>query len=84
MTVHVHPLSSHTRRVWDGSRLELWIRQPPVDGAANTATVDEVARWLGVPRRSVRLVSGATSRTKILEVEGLGRLPDTPDAASPV
>jgi uncharacterized protein YggU (UPF0235/DUF167 family) len=67
--------------VWDGTRLELWIHEAPVDGAANAATVDDVATWLGVPRRLVRLVSGSTARTKVLEVEGVTALPP-PDLAS--
>ncbi|HXQ44064.1 MAG TPA: DUF167 domain-containing protein [Acidimicrobiales bacterium] len=75
MTVRVHPRSARERRAWDGTRLELWIRQPPVDGAANAATVDEVARWLGIPRRLVRIVAGHTSRTKIVEVGGVDALP---------
>lgn len=75
VTVRVHPRASHPHRVWDGSRLELWIRQPPVDGAANTATMDEVAHWLGVPRRSVQIVSGHSARTKVLEIEGVTDLP---------
>jgi uncharacterized protein YggU (UPF0235/DUF167 family) len=75
VTVRVHPRAAIVRRAWDGTRLELWIRQPPVDGAANVATVDEVARWLGVPRRCVHLVTGAASRTKILEIEDIAALP---------
>jgi hypothetical protein len=59
----------------DGSCLELWIRQAPVDGVANAATLAEVAEWLGVPRRRVRLVSGAAARVKILEIEGVAALP---------
>jgi uncharacterized protein YggU (UPF0235/DUF167 family) len=34
-----------------------------------------VAEWLGVPRRRVRLVSGAAARVKILEIEGVAALP---------
>jgi uncharacterized protein YggU (UPF0235/DUF167 family) len=75
VTVRVHPRAAFERRAWDGTRLESWIRHPPVDGAANAATVDEVARWLGVPRRCVHRVTGARSRTKILEIEGIAVLP---------
>jgi len=81
VTVRVHPRAARQRQVWDGTRLELWIHQPPVDGAANEATVEEVARWLGVPPRLVRMVSGHTSRTKVLDVDGIAALPP-PDAAS--
>ncbi len=50
-----------------------------VDGQATEAALAAVAAAFGVRRRSVTLVAGAASRTKILEVEGadpgaLGRL----------
>jgi uncharacterized protein len=75
VTVRVHPRASRPRRQWDGAQLELWIHQPPVDGAANEAVVDEIADWLGVAPRFVRLVSGPSSRTKIVEIEGVTALP---------
>ncbi|HEX5533691.1 MAG TPA: DUF167 domain-containing protein [Actinomycetales bacterium] len=40
-----------------------------VDGAANEAALAAVAEALGVRRRQVVLVSGATSRTKVVEVD---------------
>jgi uncharacterized protein len=86
VTVRVHPRATRRRRTWDGTRIELWIHEPPVDGAANDAVVEEIARWLGVPRRSVHLVSGTTARTKILEIEGLDALPppDAPPRSDPL
>ncbi len=39
-----------------------------VEGAATEAALKAVAEALGVPARDVTLVSGATSRTKVLEV----------------
>ncbi|NQW20549.1 MAG: DUF167 domain-containing protein [Chloroflexi bacterium] len=47
------------------------VKAPPVDGAANNALVQIVAKALGVPRNKVMLVSGVTTRNKILVVEGL-------------
>jgi uncharacterized protein YggU (UPF0235/DUF167 family) len=41
-----------------------------VDGAATQAALDALARALGVRPRHVRLVSGVTSRDKLVEVEG--------------
>ena len=61
--------------MWDGAQLELWIRQPPVDGAANAAVIETVARWLSVSRHSVRIVSGVTGRVKLVDVSGLNVLP---------
>jgi uncharacterized protein YggU (UPF0235/DUF167 family) len=41
-----------------------------VDGQATEAALAAVATAFGIRRRAVTLVAGATSRTKILEVEG--------------
>ena len=44
--------------------------EPAVDGRANRACVDALAAALGVPRRAVRIVAGAGSRSKVVEVDG--------------
>jgi hypothetical protein len=41
-----------------------------VDGQATEAALAAVATAFGLRRRAVTLVAGATSRTKIIEVEG--------------
>jgi uncharacterized protein YggU (UPF0235/DUF167 family) len=45
----------------------------PADGAANEALLRLVAEAAGVPRTSVRLVTGATGRRKVVAVEGADR-----------
>ena len=47
------------------------LQAPPVDGAANAALVDLLAGSLGVPRRAVRIVAGASSRSKTVDVDGV-------------
>lgn len=47
------------------------VTAPPVDGAANEALVRLLAKTLRVPKGAVAIVSGETSRTKIVRVEGL-------------
>ena len=42
----------------------------PSDGAANVALVRLLAKVLGVAKRDVRLVSGATARLKRLHISG--------------
>lgn len=44
-----------------------------VDGQATAAALQALAKALGVPRRDVVLVSGATSRTKAVEVPDASR-----------
>ena len=52
--------------------LKLRVRAVAEGGAANRAVTELLARALGVPKRSVRLVSGASSRLKQVAVEGDG------------
>jgi len=48
------------------------VAAPAVDGAANQALLRLIADLLDVPRRDVRLLSGATARTKVIAVDGVG------------
>ena len=44
---------------------------PAVEGAANQALLRLLATELDVPKRDVRLVAGAASRTKLVVVDGI-------------
>ena len=46
------------------------VSERAVDGKATDAALRALADALGVRRADVRLVTGATSRTKIVEIEG--------------
>jgi uncharacterized protein YggU (UPF0235/DUF167 family) len=48
--------------------LEVRVAAAPADGAANEEVVKLLARALGVPKSSVKLISGQTSRMKRFEV----------------
>jgi len=47
------------------------VAAPPVEGAANQALLRLLAAELDVPRRDVRLIAGASGRTKLVAVEGI-------------
>lgn len=71
-SVRVQPRSSRTGvEGVHGDALKVRVNAPPVDGAANEAVVEVLAEALGVPRRAVRIVAGDSSRTKVVEVEGV-------------
>ena len=57
------------RREPDGSLL-VSVTARAREGKANAAVVKAVAKALHVPKSSVRIVSGLSSRTKTLEVPG--------------
>lgn len=54
-----------------GNAWKIRVAAPPQDGRANAAVVELLARTLAVPSRAVTLVAGATSRDKVIEVEGI-------------
>lgn len=51
--------------------LEVRVTVPPDGGRANAAVCRLVAGALGVPKSSVSVVRGSTSRHKMLAVEGI-------------
>ncbi len=71
-TVRVQPRAS--RAAIDGlhgDALKLRVSAPPVEGAANEAVVALLADALDVARRAVRIVAGESSRSKVVEVDGV-------------
>lgn len=56
-----------------GEGWKLRVAAPPERGKANDAVVSFLADTLSVPRASVSIVSGASSRDKIVELAGIGQ-----------
>lgn len=54
-----------------GSALKIRVQAAPSDGAANQAVVALIAASLGIPRRTVTIIAGTTSRSKVIEVAGV-------------
>jgi len=47
------------------------VHAPPVDGKANQALIELIAKRLGMAKSSVSIISGASSRNKIIRIEGI-------------
>ena len=62
-------------------RLKIQITAPPVDGQANKAIVQFLAKQLGVKKKDVTLVSGETGRRKRVRIAASP--PPTPPPCSP-
>ena len=54
-----------------GEALKLALTAPPVEGRANQACIAYLAEFLNVPRSSVTIAAGETSRQKLICVAGL-------------
>jgi hypothetical protein len=68
----VQPRASRTRVVGEhDGRLKIQLAAPPVDGEANAALVDFLARALGVRKADVSIARGEAGRRKTVRVVGV-------------
>ncbi len=74
LSVRIQPRASKNEiiRREDGG-IKIRLTAPPVDGAANEALVRFLADTFSVSKSQVGIVSGHTSRDKIVRVEGVGK-----------
>lgn len=72
LKIKVVPGASRTQLSgWLGDMLKVRVSAPPEKGKANAAVEALLARELGLPVKSVRIVSGTGSPQKLVEIEGL-------------
>ncbi len=74
LTIKVHPRAKRsgvTGRLGDAWKVPL--AAPPTDGKANDECIRFFAELANVPRARVRIVSGLTSRLKVVEIEGISQ-----------
>jgi uncharacterized protein (TIGR00251 family) len=70
--VRVQPRAKKNAVVGElGDALKLALTAPPVEGRANEACVAFFAELLNVPRSSVTIAAGHSSRNKIIRVAGV-------------
>jgi uncharacterized protein len=78
LTLKVRPGARET--AFAGKLGEAWklkVAAPPVDGKANETILRFLAKLAGLPAAGVRIVSGFTGSTKIVELDGID--PETLD-----
>jgi uncharacterized protein (TIGR00251 family) len=70
--IKVHPRAKKNAITGElGDALKVSVTTPPVEGRANLACIELLAKLLKVPRSSVTIASGQTSRNKVMRVTGL-------------
>lgn len=72
ITIKAHPRAKRSAiagRFGDAWKLDL--AAPPVDGKANEECIRFFAQFAAVPRSRVRIVTGASGRLKVIEIEGM-------------
>jgi uncharacterized protein len=70
--VKVHPRARKNAISGElGDALKVSLTSPPIDGRANEACIEFLAKLLNVARSSVTIAAGETSRRKVIRVAGL-------------
>lgn len=71
LRLQVQPNAKQTAVVGvHGEALKIRLHARPVEGAANQALLTWLAKFFAVPQRQVQLKYGASSRQKVVEIEG--------------
>ncbi len=70
--VKVHPRAKKNAITGEvGEALKLALTAPPLEGRANQACIEFLAEVLKVPRSSVTIAAGESSRSKVIRVRGM-------------
>ena len=70
--VKVHPRARQNAINGEiGDALKLSLTAPPIEGRANEACIEFLAKLLKLPRSSVTIASGHKSCRKVIRVDGL-------------
>jgi hypothetical protein len=70
--VKLHPRAKKNAITGEiGAALKLSLTAPPLEGRANEACIEFLANLLEVPRSSITIASGQSSRNKVVRVTGL-------------
>lgn len=72
VTIHAQPGARSPGIAGEhGDALKIRVKAPPVDGKANHALAEFLARTLAIPASQVSLLSGDSSRRKRFRLEGI-------------
>jgi len=70
--VKVHPKAKRERiSGLLGDTLKLEVTAPPIDGRANEACISFFSKFLKVPRSSITIAAGLSSRNKVIRITGI-------------
>ncbi len=75
LSLKIIPNAKQSEVIYDvvdllGARnLRVKVNQPPEDGRANKAVIELLAGYFKVKKNCVRIITGETSRNKIVEID---------------
>ncbi len=72
--VKLLPKSSKNQVVGrEGDHFKVKVTAPPIEGRANKALIDLLAKKLGVSKSHIEIISGKSSRLKSVRIDGLSQ-----------
>ena len=72
--VKLIPRSSRSQIVGkEGEFIKVKVNSPPVGGEANKELISLISKRLSIPRGSIEIISGKTSRIKLLRLRGIDK-----------
>ena len=72
LSIRIQPRASKNEIItMESGGLKIRLTAPPVDGAANEALVKFLAATLSISRSHIEIVSGHTSREKVVRISGI-------------
>ncbi|MFH1709562.1 MAG: DUF167 domain-containing protein [bacterium] len=71
LNVKVIPNAKRERLVVEEGRVRVYLTAPAVEGKANKALINFLAAHFRVKKNMVTIISGQTSRVKLVDIEGI-------------
>lgn len=69
LKVHIQPGAKRNEIVGQyGDAIKIRLKAPPVEGRANEALINFLAEKLRIPKSSITIIRGHTSRQKVLSI----------------
>lgn len=69
--VKVIPKSKHKALKYEDDTLKIWLSSAPEGGKANAELVRILAKLLEIPKSSITIIKGLSTRNKIVDIEGI-------------
>jgi len=72
INIKLSPRSSTNRIIGrEGDVFKVKVTSPPVEGMANKALIELLAKRLGLPKGNIEIIAGKRSRLKSIRIHGL-------------
>ena len=76
----LHSMTKYSVKIVPGAKVEkvleepegclkVWVKDKPIEGRANLALIETLAKYFDVPKSSITITHGLKGRDKVVEIE---------------